>query len=402
MCGLVGVINKLKNGFLDKQLTIFENLLYIDAMRGEDSTGAFLVTTLGNVYIAKEAEESTYFLKDQAWADIRSKAFASGWGLIGHNRKATRGSITDQNAHPFWVDDKLVLVHNGSLVGDHKHLADVTVDSEAIAHVLAKEPDPEKALKQINGAYALIWYDVENKKMNIIRNNERPLFWIETDNAFYFASENAMLYLALWRNGVKAINKDGIAEIFAEHSLSEFYMDGKIVNTQLDCKYVAPPTPLSVVDWRQIARDSIDACALPGDVQDVVDMSQVKDISPGAEVRPATFSAWQNLREARYPKGRMVKVIVNDYHWDINDKHSDVFLMGHTVDDARAFVVVQADKREIRRLADTVRSGEALFNVVIENCGWAPDRKGVSITPNTPGHIRIVSSKYFNLMETQQ
>jgi glucosamine 6-phosphate synthetase-like amidotransferase/phosphosugar isomerase protein len=40
MCGIVGMVVKPNNGFSVKTENVFNQLLYADAVRGEDSTGA--------------------------------------------------------------------------------------------------------------------------------------------------------------------------------------------------------------------------------------------------------------------------------------------------------------------------------------------------------------------------
>lgn len=208
MCGIVAAITKSKYGFNFKDMEIFENLLFIDTLRGPDSTGVFLVTNDGNVEIVKGAVDGPTFVKSDEWQQLRKKAISNGWAIVGHNRKATRGSITDENAHPFWVDDKLVLVHNGSMYGDHKKHKDVEVDSHAIAHVLAEEPDIEKALQKINAAFAFIWYEVELKKLHLIRNKERPLAHTATHNAWYITSEVEILDFVMKRQEPR-LSKEG-------------------------------------------------------------------------------------------------------------------------------------------------------------------------------------------------
>ena len=123
---------------------------------------------------------------------------------MGHNRAATRGTIIDENAHPFWVDDKIVLVHNGSYKGCHKSLKDTQVDSEAIAHTIAEQKTLEAALKKINAAYVLVWYNTEEHTLNFVRNSERPLWFIESQaGALLWASEKETLYYTMSRNDVK-------------------------------------------------------------------------------------------------------------------------------------------------------------------------------------------------------
>jgi hypothetical protein len=193
MCGIVGVITKYKNGFTSKQIDIFNTLLYIDALRGEDSTGAFCVSNLGNVDIVKEASTSAIAMSNSDYNTFTTKAIRNGWALVGHNRKATKGDISDANAHPFWVEDKLVLVHNGTMYGDHKQHAKVDVDSHAIAHLIAEKDTLEEALGEFHAAYALVWYDVKQKALNFLRNSQRPLHYLETATEIIYASEKEMI-----------------------------------------------------------------------------------------------------------------------------------------------------------------------------------------------------------------
>lgn len=204
MCGLVAVVTKSQYGFSSEQNEIFSVLLYLDVLRGEDSTGVFVVDNNGNVALAKDALPSADFIRTEEYKNLKQLSFKQGWAMVGHNRKATRGDITDRNAHPFAVDDKVVLVHNGSLSGDHKHHADTEVDSEAVAHVLAREANPEVALRKINGAFALMWYEVDHKRLNFIRNMQRPMWIVETNQEYIFASEKCFLDLVVDRFNLKS------------------------------------------------------------------------------------------------------------------------------------------------------------------------------------------------------
>lgn len=193
MCGLVGLVNRYSTGMYKQQHEIFSTLLLIDYLRGADSTGIFGIHAGGDVLVAKEACDPITFMQTDAYDNIMRKTYTRGNALIGHNRKATRGNINDENAHPFIVDDNIVLVHNGTMFGDHKKIADVEVDSHAIAHAIHEGASVEEALSSFDAAYALIWFDVKQQTLNFVRNSQRPLWFMETASSIIWASEKCML-----------------------------------------------------------------------------------------------------------------------------------------------------------------------------------------------------------------
>lgn len=240
MCGLVLVVTKNKNGFNQQQQEVFDTLLYLSGhFRGRDGAGIVSVDNLGNVKLAKGALTVDEAMRTKEYAEVQAAAFSRGWALFGHNRSATKGSITDENSHPFVVDDNIVLVHNGTFNGDHKSIKDTAVDSEAIAHVLAdKETSVEHALRKINAAYALIWYNVEQRKLNIVRNMARPLWYMETHDSYIYASEEPFLQF------VKMKFKLNITRLpfeIKEFSLSTYELDDKkdttFTSTDIDSSY---------------------------------------------------------------------------------------------------------------------------------------------------------------------
>jgi hypothetical protein len=220
MCGLVAVINKLSNGFTQRQKDLFNTLLFVDMLRGNDSTGVFAVSNRGNVITAKEASNSVDFMRHTDYTKLMNVVYGSGSAMVGHNRKATKGDITDENAHPFIVGENIVLVHNGTMWGDHKQHANVDVDSHAIAHLIHEKEDIAEALGQFHGAYALIWYDFAAGKLHFIRNSQRPLWWVELQDCWVFSSEREMLEFALNRCNVNYV-KEG-PHLLAEHVLQTY------------------------------------------------------------------------------------------------------------------------------------------------------------------------------------
>lgn len=243
MCGIIGYIANRKNGFHMNETKAVKDMLYINALRGDDSTGIFYVNNRGDVQTHKEVGDSANFLKTKEWEASEKELFRNGVAVVGHCRASTRGAKTDLNAHPFIVDNKIVLVHNGTYNGSHSHLAKTDVDSHAIAHVLAENDDIPTALQKINAAYALVWYNTETKHLYAVRNSLRPL-WIAIveDGSLMFASEIGFLYTAAWRNSLKF--QKGYPELLDEHKLFSCDLDDitKPYNYEdIDAIYRHPP-----------------------------------------------------------------------------------------------------------------------------------------------------------------
>jgi hypothetical protein len=78
MCGLVCAIAKHASGFSRASLDAFHDLLYIDAVRGEDSTGVFLVEKDGDVSLAKEASHAYQYMQAPAYKELMNQAFKTG------------------------------------------------------------------------------------------------------------------------------------------------------------------------------------------------------------------------------------------------------------------------------------------------------------------------------------
>lgn len=175
-------------------------MLISDMFRGMDSTGVFGVNKHGNLDMLKDASSSPFMMsKKDAGSQFFDKIVPDYHVMVGHNRKATMGGIDSSTAHPF-IEGDICLVHNGTLT-NHKKLADKAVDSHAIcAHI--NENGYKETLKNIEGAYALIWYNADNKTVYFCRNTERPLHLVETSDRVYLASEGKMLDWLLDRNNV--------------------------------------------------------------------------------------------------------------------------------------------------------------------------------------------------------
>jgi hypothetical protein len=362
MCGLVTVINKQANGFTNTQLEVFEHLLYIDVVRGEDATGVFGITNGGAVLIAKDSIQSADFLRTPEYDKIRRRMWGSGRALVGHNRKATRGAISDENAHPFWVKDEVILVHNGTMYGDHKKHADVEVDSHAIAHVLHETTDVEEALNKINAAYALIWYDTRTKYLNFVRNSERPLHWVETDDAWYITSEAAMLRYVVDRFNLKVKaprkgHKESIYE-FPEHYQNIWELSGniKVETKKLKITPVVKYTAaLPGTGGQQHAPFTPTATALtpltesgaPSKaITNIVALTREMEVENIKSFPSIKYKQWALFKDTVYAVGKELRVLVDDL--SINSEPYVVH--GRTMDVNQARVTLPITKE----LADKI------------------------------------------------
>lgn len=203
MCGIVGII-KLDGGTMpDAAVDFFEQLLFHDTIRGPHSTGVFAYTSKNIVHVIKEALPGPAFLTSDKWTDSRKQLHKTPVrAIFGHNRWATVGNVTDDNAHPFHHDD-IILMHNGTLLNKDQLNAEVEVDSSALAHAIAAG-GWEKAINSANGSWALSWFNLAERSVNILRNHQRPLAVAKASVAgehyHVFASETNMLEWLLDRS----------------------------------------------------------------------------------------------------------------------------------------------------------------------------------------------------------
>ena len=224
MCGVVGVIPKGRHGFNRDEQKVFYEMLLADMVRGYDATGIIAVQNNSDFSIMKEASLSSTFVPSFIESPVYNNVYQTGCAAIGHNRARTVGENSDENAHPFVVDDTFAMVHNGTL-RNHKLFHDTTVDSEALAMLFKAAMDEDnyvqalsEAIWKVNGAFACIWFDQKRRQIGIVRNTERPLYLVDCEKTVLISSE---LGLPLWiaeRNNMKVVSsqpvKDNVLYLF--------------------------------------------------------------------------------------------------------------------------------------------------------------------------------------------
>lgn len=204
MCGVVGVFGRGSTQADDA----FTTLLFVDMVRGTDSTGvAFVNNSSGKVSIEKCAGLPPELA---IYTDFEKKIRQNNVCIIGHNRAATRGKINDKNAHPF-QHGRITGCHNGTLLGkwrlpDH---GEFDTDSEALINAINKL-GIEEAYKIVDGPATIVWWDSEEKTLNFVTNGQRPLVFAVTKDQqnMYWASEAWMLNAIKERHKLEF--KDGI------------------------------------------------------------------------------------------------------------------------------------------------------------------------------------------------
>lgn len=215
MCGIVGVLSSAGMAVPDDKF-ITQGLL-VDQLRGDHSTGVMYGSKddhSHNSYL-KHSVPGHDFIEHKKFGDIIKSSHNYGF-MVGHNRYATAGALTPQNAHPF-MRGHILMVHNGGLAYGWKHdyaAAKAEVDSDALAWKMSQVDDPKEVLESVDGAYALVWHNARDGLIRMARNSERPL-WLcynSTKSKLYFGSEKFMLLWLMDRNKIVA-HADGPFEL---------------------------------------------------------------------------------------------------------------------------------------------------------------------------------------------
>jgi asparagine synthetase B (glutamine-hydrolysing) len=199
MCGIWGVFPTDTKGFYPIDMGLFESAMTMTAMRGSHSTGMALVAgAKEKPRVVKTVGGPAFLINTDAWEKITEFATKKAKVAFGHGRFATKGSITNKNAHPF-THDHITLVHNGTihmgLKEQHTEL-ETEVDSHALCALIAQKGLVE-ALSTIYGAYALVVHDAKEGCVYVVRNDERPLHRIVMHDKHIILSEwEACKYLA--------------------------------------------------------------------------------------------------------------------------------------------------------------------------------------------------------------
>ena len=220
MCGIVSYVS----GRFTFDKDIADSLLQMivcDTVRGAHSTGIMYEDDV-NVYTYKRPLSGFDFVQLPEAKRVINNFHHSRF-LVGHNRAATIGAVSQENAHPF-QHDHITGVHNGTLT-NHRTLTkstfNATVDSEYIFKALSEVDKSSEVIDKINGAFALIWYNSLSDTLHFVRNEDRPYCFakVKDEDTLLGASEKEMLMWIAKRNGVE------IEKTFIPKALDEWVFD---------------------------------------------------------------------------------------------------------------------------------------------------------------------------------
>jgi len=183
MCGIIGcVARRHVRGILLEGLKRME-------YRGYDSAGLALISEKNGTPVFHHQRECGKVAKLVSQVN---KQKANGMIGIAHTRWATHGAVTTANAHPHIAQNHIAIVHNGIVENylslkkkllKKGHSFNGDSDTEVIAHLIAhhfsqtKKPAValQKAIKEMEGAYALAILDLRQPNMLFALRKGSPL-----------------------------------------------------------------------------------------------------------------------------------------------------------------------------------------------------------------------------------
>lgn len=193
MCGIIGIVSE-KN-VSKKLLSCIKKLEY----RGYDSVGMVVCDNQQKICIKKDVGKIDY-------VDSKLNFFElNGNTGLAHSRWATHGGVTKENAHPHTdCSGKISIVHNGIIENYYElkqqlkkkgHDFKSQTDTEILAHAIEDKYKGSmkdaiiKALKEVEGSYALGLVSSDDPDKLFAARNESPLIIGLGDNENFIASD---------------------------------------------------------------------------------------------------------------------------------------------------------------------------------------------------------------------
>ena len=227
MCGIFGILTNLKSQPIKK---IIINALIQLQNRGYDSSGICTINNNNNFEIHKYASTNEQSSIDKLLS-LNLEEYEHSFLGLGHNRWATHGGKTDNNAHPHISNDKkFVLVHNG-IIENYLDLKNFLIkngyifysqtDTEIIVNLISYyyNNDDEtkgntfnslkKTINDLIGTYGIIVINIdENDKIYAVRNGSPLLIGYNEDYALITSEQSGFCNMV---NTYITLNNDDIS-----------------------------------------------------------------------------------------------------------------------------------------------------------------------------------------------
>ena len=106
----------------------------------------------------------------------------AGWFVAGHTRAATRGTVCNENAHPFKYG-RFVGAHNGMVRAPWSY----RVDSQFLIDSLNRHKgDYQRVFQRIGGYWGLVWTDGEAL---YLQSHDNEIALARDGEAWYYSSD---------------------------------------------------------------------------------------------------------------------------------------------------------------------------------------------------------------------
>ncbi len=236
MCGIVGYI-----GHQEAWPIVIKGLKRLE-YRGYDSAGIALIHDEQLAVYKKEG-------KVKILEEYAEQLDRSGTIGMGHTRWATHGAPSDHNSHPHTTaDEQLAIIHNGIIenyatikaeLASRGHVFKSDTDTEVLLHLIEEIKNIEGttlaeavrlALKEVNGAYAIVVMDRSNDKQLIAARKGSPMV-IGVGQGEYFIASDATPIVEYTKNVIYL--KDGEMAIVEPDSLIVKSLDNVVQSPQL-------------------------------------------------------------------------------------------------------------------------------------------------------------------------
>lgn len=195
MCGIWGTYHP--TSFDSMQKDVLYQMFRVGLVRGMHGTGIARVGHDDEVEFMKAAYDPNGLMWTEGYDKFMPRVMDKSRFVFGHHRHATKGEINAKNAHPF-QHGHITMVHNGTLTSGID-MTKFDVDSDGLCALIA-EKGVHEAFAEVEGAYACVWWDANEKTLNIVKNGQRTLYIAKANQNYFWASEKKMLEWLLMRN----------------------------------------------------------------------------------------------------------------------------------------------------------------------------------------------------------